>query len=145
MNQIDVLKQEHESIERELFELDTIIQNGEDGGINYSNLIHVLKKLHDIWNNHEIKEEGVFRILKHEKIIVPVKEMLFEHNILKKHKDIIYNAINSGNNEKVKQALEKDLSFIIEELRKHINKEDEILYRIVLEEFSKDDLDKLRV
>ena len=68
MNSIEKLKQEHEDIERELFELEQIMG---DETINYSNLIHVIKKLCEIWDEHEQKEERIFPILEHEKIKIP--------------------------------------------------------------------------
>jgi|SRR3989344_5387889 len=50
MNPIEKIKQEHEDIERELLELETISQ---EAIINYPNLLHVFNKLHDAWNQHE--------------------------------------------------------------------------------------------
>lgn len=42
MNPINELRQEHIEIERELFELESIM---EDEVINYSNLVHTFRKL----------------------------------------------------------------------------------------------------
>lgn len=140
MNSIEKLKQDHEKIERELIELESIM---EEEIINYSNLIHVLKKLIELWDNHEKEEERIFPILKHEKIIIPVKTMSFEHKELKRYRESINRAILSGNESEVKNSLSINGNAIIEILRKHINDEDEILYRITLEIFTKEELDKL--
>lgn len=140
MNSIEKLKQEHEDIERELFELEQIMN---DEIINYSNLIHVLKNLFNIWDEHEEKEEQVFPILKHERIIIPVQTMMFEHKSLRVHKNAIKNAIDSGSENEVKNALNNHGKTIIEKLRKHINDEDEILYRITFEVFTPKELDQL--
>jgi len=140
MNCIEKLKQEHEKIERELLELETII--GEDE-INYSNLLHVIKKLYELWNSHEIKEEKVFSILEKERIKMPVKTMLFEHKQLKPHKIALEKAINSGNNQDVKDVLNSHAKTIITQLRNHINSEDEILYTIALSEFTKQEIKEL--
>ena len=137
MSFIQSLKEEHRQIERELIELETII-NSEV--INYPNLIHVYKELHDFWNLHEQKEDKIFCILKHEKITIPVKKMLFEHGQMRKYKEKLLNAINSGNNERVKNALNNEWKKVVELLRDHINTEDEILYRITEEQFSKKEL-----
>jgi len=142
MNSIEKLKQEHEEIERELSELELIMQ---DEIINYSNLLHTLKNLVEYWDKHEQREERIFPILKHEKIIIPVKTMLFDHKILRVHKDAIKNAINSKSELKVKDALNTHGKIIIEKLRKHINDEDEILYRITFEIFTPKELDELEV
>ena len=52
-------------------------------------------------------------------------------------------AILSGSEIKVKDALNKHGQIIIERLRKHINDEDEILYRITFEVFTPKELDEL--
>ncbi|VVB77763.1 Hemerythrin HHE cation binding domain protein [uncultured archaeon] len=140
MNSIEKLKQEHEEIERELIELEAIM---EDEAVNYSNLLHVIKSLHELWDKHEQREERIFPILKNEKIIIPVKTMLFEHRELNVHKEAINKAIMSGSEFELKDALNKHGKIIIEKLRKHINYEDEILYRITLEIFTPKELDAL--
>lgn len=139
MNFIRALKKEHEQIERELIELETIIDSKE---INYPNLIHVYKRLHDFWNAHEKKEEEIFKILKHEKIIMPVKKIFFEHGELTPHKKALLDAINSGSEEKIKEVLDGSGRVILGKLRTHINFEDEILYRITLEQFTDEEITK---
>ena len=140
MNSIEKLKEEHEKIERELIELESIMQ---DEIINYPNLLHVLKSLIALWDLHEQREEKIFPILRHERIVIPVKTMMFEHKVLDIHKKAIINAIKSGSELEVKKALNIHGKTIIKRLRKHINDEDEILYRITLEIFSKKELDEL--
>jgi len=140
MNCIDLLKKEHEDIERELLEFEDIINFEE---INYPNLIHTFNKLSYIWNEHENKEEKVFPILEKERIKMPVYRMLFEHRDLRSHKQEIINAINSGNEGKIKQALELHGKKIIAKLREHIKFEDEILYTLALEEFNEEELKEL--
>jgi hemerythrin-like domain-containing protein len=126
------VEEEHENIERELVELETIIQDSKEE-INYANLIHVLKKLYLIWDSHEIREEGAFKIFEKEQIKVPVETMLFDHQSLKIHKEKIKKALESGSEFKTKEALYKDLKKIIELIRKHLQDEDNFLYSLDLE------------
>jgi len=140
MNPIEILEQEHRDIERELLELETV---EEDEAINYPNLIHVFKRLHDMWNKHEEKEEKIFRIMKKEKIIVPMGEMLFEHKELRRHYKEMKAAIDSGSMEKIKMAFEKHLNVIIKKIRENINKEDEVLYTIAMQEFTPEELKEM--
>jgi hypothetical protein len=142
MNSIEKLKQEHEELERDLIELESIMQ---ENTINYPNLIHTLKNLVECWDKHEQKEELIFPILKHERIIVPVEKMMFDHKNLKPHKEAMSKAINSGSEFEIKNALNTHGKIIIEKLRKHINDEDEILYRITFEVFTPKELDQLEV
>ena len=140
MNSIEKLKQEHEKIERELIELETIMQ---DEIINYPNLIHVLKKLISLWDDHEQEEERIFPILKHERIIIPVKKMSFQHKELSLDRKAITQALKSGSEIKIKEALNENGKTLIKKLREHMDYEDEILYRITLENFTPKELDEL--
>ena len=133
MNPLEILKEEHRLIERELLELETIM---EELDINYSNLVHVWKNLYDLWNSHEEKEEKVFPIMEKERIRIPVVNMFFEHKELRGHKQSINKAIMSGSNDEIKSSLETHGRIIIGKLRQHINAEDEILYTIAEEELT---------
>jgi len=140
MTPIDILKKEHEDIERELFELETI---SESEIINYPNLVHVFKKLCEIWNEHEKKEEKIFPIMEKERIIIPVKKMLCEHKELKFHKKAIIRALGSGSEIVLKKVLNNNGKIITEKLRKHIDDENEVLYTIAMEEFTPKELAEL--
>ena len=100
--------------------------------INYPNLIHVFKKLIPLWDSHEKKEEEIFNMLEKNNLKIPIKQLLFDHKELKKHRKEMLKAINSGSEFKLRKALEKSGKIIIQKLKKHIEEEDEILYRITL-------------
>ncbi len=129
MDQIETLEQEHEQIERELLELEEIFESEE---VNYGNLVHVFKKLHGLWNEHEEKEEKFFSILEKDQIKVHVKKMLFEHKVLRLYKEAMLKAINSGSELEMKKALNENAVVIIKKLREHIIDENESLCRITL-------------
>ncbi len=137
---IDVLKKEHEEIERELLELKTI---SESKAINYPNLIHVLKILTNKWDEHEEKEEKFFPVLEKERFSVPVEKMQFEHNKLRPHKKAIIDALKSGSEKEVKDALKVHGTIINHELFNHIRDEENVLYAITLEEFSSDEIQEM--
>ncbi len=140
MNPIDLLKEEHEDIERELIELETM---KEDSEINLPNLAHTFKKLHVLWDGHEKREEKLFKVLKKDEIIVPVKKMMLEHQKLAKHKDAIYDAIDSGSEAKMKKVFDENVPVILTELRAHIADEDEVLYRITSQLFTTEEIKEL--
>ena len=140
MNPLDVLKKEHEQIERELIELEEIMSCEV---INYPNLMHVLKSLCDIWEIHEIKEENAFPILKKERIIIPVYTLLCEHREIRPHITSLKKAINSGSEFKVKQALENNGRKLIKKIRDHKDKEDEVFYAVTIDMFTPDEINSL--
>ena len=121
------LKHEHEQIERELIELDTIIHSSY---INYPNLLHVLKKLKEIWNSHEDREEAFFFDLERKGFTIPVKKITFEHGKLKRDMDTLIKAFQSGNEEEMHGVLSKYGSDLLKNIRKHMNDEDWILYAL---------------
>jgi len=137
MNAIALLKKEHENIERELFELESIIESDE---INYPNLVHTFRKLCSIWDVHELREEGIFQVMKKENVVVPVEKMTGGHADLREHMKGVRDAINSGSEFRVKKSFDEDLAVIIKKLREHIEMEDEILYTVALDEFSAEEL-----
>ncbi len=139
-NPIEILKQEHVDIERELTELETILQEQE---INYPNLLHTLKKLYYLWDFHEEKEEKAFSIFEKEQIKIPVDKMKFDHKALKPHKDKLLHAINTHSDEEIKKSLHTDLIVIITKLRDHINMEDEILYTTSNLQFTPQELEQM--
>ena len=142
MDIIAELKEEHREIERELIELETIM---EEDVINRANLVHTFKNLIKFWNSHEEKEELLFPVLEKtkENIRIPVGKMLLEHKELRPHKEAMISAIDSGSEYEIKNALEKNARVIILKLRAHIDFEDEILYTSASVEFGPDELENL--
>ncbi|MFH1307629.1 MAG: hemerythrin domain-containing protein [archaeon] len=134
---IESLMQEHESIERELVELETIMQSRI---LNYPNLIHVFKKLRNIWDHHEEKEEKVFPQLRKQRLLVSIEKMIFAHQSLRPHKDAITHAINAGNDFEIRRTLNVNGKVIIEKLREHIKNEEDELFTAVLDSYSLEDL-----
>lgn len=140
MGPIEELKLEHEQIERELIELESISQSEI---INYPNLVHVFGRLCEFWDPHEEKEEKIFPILEKENIKIPVKTILFEHRELRKDRDKMQEAINSGSEIEMKKALGTSGKVIIKKLRRHMDDEDNILYTISPDELSSEGLKEL--
>jgi len=128
MNQIQELIQEHQAIEREILELETVIS---EELINYPNLLRTCERLYKMWNTHETNEERVFPVLSKQGYVIPVTIMHFEHMALKPHIRKLKQTLQSGNDFEIKKALHINLKIIIAKIRAHIEKEDEILYRII--------------
>jgi hemerythrin-like domain-containing protein len=140
VNAIEALKNEHELIDIELMELESVM---DEAVINYSSLVHCFKKLCDLWDKHEKKEEKIFLIMKKEKVLVPVQMMTSQHRELRSHIDNIKNAINSGSDSRVREVFEKDLKILIGKIREHKDREDEVLFTIALEEFTPEELEEM--
>ena len=120
-------KKEHEAIERELAELETIIHTFP---VNYPNLIHVLKRLYLFWDGHEEKESIFFKALAKKGYTIPIRKIFFEHGQLKKHREHLLNALQSGSEDKTHYVLMNDGMAMVNKLRQHMADEDWILYAL---------------
>ena len=141
MNPIRILEIEHEDIERELLEFETIMDTEV---INYPNLLHVFRRFCKIWDEHELKEVQVFRIMNRGHITIPIRELTCEHTELRVHIDGLKNALNSGNDYLLHKSFDSDLRVLISKVRNHMGVEDEILYTVSAKEFSETELNKMR-
>ena len=137
MNPIMALKLEHQALERELFELDAII---ESEIINYPNLLHVFRRLCELWDPHEEKEAKVFGVMKKERIKVPVYKMTCDHRDLRGHIKKMKEAINSRSDYRIRKCFKDDLIVIVGKIRRHMLIEDEVLYTLALEIFTDGEL-----
>ena len=124
---VSELVKEHEAIERELFELDTVIHSSI---INYPNLSHVLKRLKTIWDSHEEKEELFFNALHEKGFTIPVKKITFEHGKLERDLDMLLRVLHSGNEDEMHTVLFKYGKDLAENIRKHMADEDWIFYAL---------------
>ena len=165
MNVLEVIKEEHSKIEKELQELEIII-NSEP--VNYAGLIHIFSELNDVevsdkltlrtqenlpdslfrrnprdfsaskspkicqglfdfWNKHEEKEEIVFDVLRGNGFKIPTKEISFEHGELRKLREEILDAVNSGKEDRMIGVLRTKGVKMIEKVRSHMEKEDWML------------------
>ena len=140
MNPIEKVIEEHDNIERELIELEEVLASDE---VNYSNLLHSLKKVTELWNDHENKEEKLFTILAKEEVRIPVFKMGFDHRRLRGHREAILQAIAFGSEALVKEAMEKDGEYIIAALKRHMNDEEGILRMIPITMFSEEEMNKM--
>lgn len=136
-NPIEILKQEHEEIERELIELETVINSEE---VNYPNLVHIFKNLISIWDRHELKEELFFPVLEKQGVRIPIENMKFDHKALRLHKEALKTAINSGKDSEIHKALEINAKIILEKLRQHIQFEDDVLYTLTTQQYGLEEL-----
>ena len=127
MSMAHELKLEHEAIERELVELQTIINSS---FINYPNLLHVTKRLKSFWEVHEEKEEEFFNSLFKKGFTIPVKKITFEHGKLKRDMNQIVSALSSGKEDEMHTVLFKYGNDLIKNLRQHMADEDLILYAL---------------
>lgn len=139
-NIAEEIKRAHFDIERELIELEEIMSAE---SMNYSNLLHVFKKILSIWNSHEKEEEEFFKALVKKNYGIPYNKILFEHGALLRYRNLIVRAFSSGSEAKIKECMQTKGKKIITLLREHMQFENEIIYRIpneVLYGFNKPDL-----
>lgn len=145
MNPVSVLGSEHDALEMELSELKFIISVSEEGEeINYPNLVHTFWKTCGLWQTHEKMEEDIFRVMEKEGFVIPIETIFLEHKKLRGHIKRINDAINSGNDAKVRNALIDNMKSFVEVLRKHVCDEEEILAGVIVSNFSREGVKEIR-
>lgn len=120
MDPIESLESEQEIIEREILELETII---EDDVINYPNLLHTLKKIYKFWNNHEKKEEEILDILEVEGYSISIERTDFTKGELKENLKQVLISLNLNSEYLLKQSLQKQGLAIISKIKNHLEEE----------------------
>jgi len=98
--------------------------------INHPNLIHVLKTLKQLSEEHEKKEDFFFNQLSEKGFPMPIKKMNFENGKLKRDLDIILKTIQSGSDDDMHAVLYKYGKDFISKMRQHMADEDWILYAL---------------
>lgn len=111
--------------------------------INYPNLVHIFKKMQSFWNEHEEREEKIFKVLDKAGIRVKAEKVSLEHRELRKDWNNLSEALKSASEHKVRTALEFSGTNLIKKLRAHMKEEDWVLYSISWDSLSKSCLSEL--
>ncbi|MBS3077206.1 hemerythrin domain-containing protein [Candidatus Pacearchaeota archaeon] len=119
---LDIIRREHEKIFDILSEICSFLDEEEIDSLAIANLLH---DFGIIWNSHELREERIFAE-KNRAGGFPEETMLVEqHRELRGHWMILQEAIGSGDEEKIRVALDTDGRMLIDKFRKHIQFEEE--------------------
>lgn len=123
------LKNEHEEIKKVIFDLNSLIDAEE---INYPFTKRTIKALNKLWNSHEKNEEKLFKSKIFELKGKPLEKMIIEqHRELRGHWKIIEMALNSGDEKKLRVALDTDGRMLSSKLSSHIDEENKIFEKII--------------
>eukprot|EP00483_Globobulimina_turgida_P010213 UN10232 len=143
------LVQEHKTINQTLDALEIIIEREQDfneymmndigdfvhWSINFSDKIH-----------HEKEEKILFKAMNELKIPFlstthgPIKEMIYQHDVLIYHMDEIRKGLKIENNS---YELKYQLSEYVQLLRSHNKHEDNILWPMIIQQVSDDEMEKI--
>lgn len=123
MVSVKVIKRDHEKIIRSLSEIEEVLNKI---NININNFSHKFNNFNILWDSHEKREEKWFKRFKGDKFGVFAERFVFEHRELKGHNKVIKDAIKSGDELKVRIALDTDGRILINKLRTHIGRENEL-------------------
>lgn len=116
-----MIKEEHEGFEREIIELEAIM---EEPVINYPNLVHVLKKITDALRTHLDKEERVFAVLETKGMNTPLQSLRADRVLFARSVNAVFRAISSGSDFKVREALNHHGIDFISRLRGHMGEQE---------------------
>lgn len=124
MEQVRILRNEHEVIRGYLIELEYLAERG-FARVQFDTL---LNKMSLLWDIHEKQEEVFFDLLESINNRFQNKKMLLkEHRELRGHWRVLKEAVKSGDFNRCKVAFDTDGRMLAEKVRIHIEKEDMFL------------------
>ncbi len=137
MHPVDILKEEHKHILKNIDELEEILNKTREAR-DFNRIKSELKKLEHVAHifmeaesHHKREEDALFPELEKKGVEGPPSVMRMEHEELRKRKKEIAKLVEKSKDLKIfSSALEENGSFIIQVLREHIDKENNILYEI---------------
>jgi len=118
------LKKEHKEMYKKLDMLERSINKK----IDYLRLSKLFRDFQNLWNTHEEAEEFVFHVFVKDKRAI--EKMSFDHKSLRGHRKVLNDFIASGNEHKIRVALDTDGRMLIDKLKRHMKEEDKIFERI---------------
>lgn len=137
MHPVDILKEEHKHILKNIDVLEEILEKTKKAkdfnGIKkeLKSLEHVAHVFIEAESHHKREEDALFPELEKKGIDGPPSVMRIEHEELRKRKKTIAKLADAPKDfKKFSTELEENGSFIIQVLREHIDKENNILYEI---------------
>ena len=140
MNPLEILLREHELVRKEVLELEEMTYSP---SVNTRDFSELFRRLSRFWDMHEEKEENLIKVLSFEGYRVDFEKVYFEHGILSGHRKAILEAIDSGDEEIIKQVIKTTCGELIDVLRAHMMAEDMLFASISWEELDKETLQKI--
>ena len=127
-NILPELKKEHAKMRKIFRQINRMLS---DGTANMF-IVNKFSRLGNLWNKHEQKEEKFFENLgvskKNEQPFY--KMYIDEHRELKGHWLVLEECLNSGDELKMRIAIETDGMMLIDKLKKHMDEEDKFFEKV---------------
>jgi len=132
MSSVESMLSDHENIERELVELESILdEDNLDEDVNVSNFVHVFKKISAMLDSHEERENIFLSKISNEKNKEILEKLEENHQTLgleiKGYRLAIKESIDLQDELELKASLMTDVKFFVDKIRKHFIFEEKIL------------------
>lgn len=138
-----LLAKEHEAILSNLDEFEKIIDSLPEEPEIF-NLKKIFKFI-DLAESHNRKEEEIlFKTLEEKGHEIPAQLFTMDHDDIRKAKEVLQEVIDEGNIELIKALLVFEGKFLIQKMREHIHREDEVLYPLAKEIIEEEEWNKIK-
>ena len=142
MDIFDILKREYAVISRYISELEEMTYSV---SVNTRDFSFLFRNLCRFWDQHEDKEEKLLRALSEAGFKIPLEKIEFEHGELRRHRDTVILAIESGDEDRIRRVLKKDCGEIIDMLRAHTIAAETLLADISPNDLSRETREKIEL
>ncbi len=142
MNPFEILKREYTIIKKYISDLEEMTYSV---SVNTRDFSFLFRNLCNFWDQHESKEEKVLRVLSEVGLGLSLEKIEFEHGELKRYRDSIIVAIESGDENKIKDVLKKECGEIVDMLRAHTIAAEILLGNISWDKLNKETIEKIEL
>lgn len=132
MEEIEEIEREHDELRLRILEF---ISLKKEPHISIPDALSKLQRIAEFWNEHEAKEEVLFKKFKLNHIKFPIGKMDLAHKQLKGHWQAMHETIKTKDFDKIQIALETDGKMFVDKLIKHIDIEEGLFNAIPESQF----------
>lgn len=118
---INEIKKEHVRIRRILAKMLNVVDAKE---LKISDLKKCCHELNVLWDSHEAKEDHIFNHMIKDSQFPGEKGILEQHRQLRGHWKVLKDALETGQNLKIKVAIDTDGRMLVDKFMKHMDGEE---------------------
>lgn len=142
MDPLEILRREHQIIQKYISELDEMTYSV---SVNVRDLSFLFKEVFRFLEDHEKKEDLLFEALAEGGYEIAIDQIKFEHGDIKEKRDIVLKALNRGEDEEIKSVLYSVCAELIDRIKAHILAEENLLEKIPWSKLDKITIEKIEL
>jgi len=142
MNPIEILRREHEALRREINNIEEMTYSP---SVNVRDFSFLFKELFKFWDMHEEKERKLFGVLNELGFDFKMDTIKFNDGDLIEYRTAVTDAINSGDESRIKELLHGICGELVDILKAHLMAQEMVFDKIDWNNLDKESLEKIEL